>query len=86
MDRRADRSLVLWVALFGGLNHKWADLLIYFPFTSLWAFCLALLIFAYGHHNFKTLLALQTSVLVIRQTYTSCVALTGLSCKNYSEL
>ena len=85
MEGRADRRFVLTLTLFGGLNHKYADLLIYLPFTAFRAFYLALLIFAYGHHDFKTLLAVQTSVLIRRHSYTSCVASTRLASKNYSE-
>ena len=86
MERRADRSFGLSLTLFGGLNHKCADLLIYLPFTAFRAFYLALLIFAYRHHDFKTFLAVQASVLISRHSYTSCVASTRLSFKNYSEL
>jgi hypothetical protein len=74
----ADEHKLLSLTLFGGLDHKYADLLIHFPFAAFRAFYLAFLIFAYGHNNFKTLLAVQTSVLVSGHSYTSSVTLPSL--------
>ena len=62
---------MLWLTLFGSLDHKLGDLLLYFPFPAFRALYLALLILTYGHYNFKRLLAVQTPVLVSRHGWTS---------------
>jgi hypothetical protein len=59
------------LTLFGSLDHKFADLLLYPFFPTFGALYLALLIFAYGHYYFKRLLAVQTSILVSRHGRTS---------------
>ena len=91
MDPEAARSFVPWLTLFGSLDHKLADPLLYLPFAALRALYLALLILAYGHYYFKRLLAVQTPVLVSRHGRTSCLVHPGQSIfylffKDYSEL
>jgi hypothetical protein len=90
--RRAERTFVLWLAVFGSLDHKLADLLLYFPFPAFRALYLALLILTYGHYNFKRLFAVQTPVLVSRHGLISSSLSPGrdnlarIFCKDYSEL
>jgi hypothetical protein len=84
-------GLVPWLTLFGSLDHKFADLLLYPFFSAFGALYFTFLIFAYGHNYFKRLITVHTPILVSRHDHTSCLNGPGqrvshLFCKDYSEL